>query len=80
MPHFVGHHVKLFITNLKRGSIIIPTLEKEILRLSHVLSVTKVVAAIRIHTLSAELGIKPVAGEPLWKLRRFCLGTCQSVL
>lgn len=65
MPHSVGHHIKLFITNLKRGSIIIPTLEKGILRLSHLLSVTKVLAAIRIHTLPAELGIKPVAGELL---------------
>lgn len=35
------------------------------LRLSHALNVKETLAAIRIHTFPAELGIKPVAEELL---------------
>lgn len=51
VPPSGGHHVKAFTTHFIWGSIISPTLEKGILRLSHGLSVTETLAAITIHTL-----------------------------
>lgn len=65
VPPSGGHHVKAFTTHVVQGSIIIPTLEKGMLRLRNGLSVTETLAAIRIHTFPAELGIKPVAEELL---------------
>lgn len=65
VPPSGGHHVKAFTTHVVQGSIIIPTLEKGMLRLSNGLSVTETLAAIRIHTFPDELGIKTVAEELL---------------
>lgn len=65
VPPSGSHHVKAFTTDFIWGSIIIPTQEKGMLRLSNGLSVIETLAAIRIHTFPSELGIKPVAGELL---------------